>query len=256
VETTVKRVRISLVLLLLGAAPWPCQVAAGPPYTTDDPEPVELHHWEVYLGSQVATRPGAGASGTGPHLEVNYGVAPECQLHLIAPLAWARSPGGPTELGYGDTEVGVKFRFIREGEWTPQVGTFVMLELPTGSAARGLGAGHAQVFLPLWIQKSFGPWSTYAGGGYGINRGTGSRDWWYLGWQAQRTLAEGVALGAEVYRRTAQQAGAPAETRFNLGLVLDFGELHHLLVSGGTGLGSGGVQAYLAYQLTLAPAAP
>ena len=26
--------------------------AAGPPFKTDDPQPVDLHHWEFYLASQ------------------------------------------------------------------------------------------------------------------------------------------------------------------------------------------------------------
>ena len=240
----------ALVLLL---AAWPGLALAGPPYLTDDPEPVELHHWELYLAAQASSRPGAGASGTGPHLEVNYGAAPELQLHLIAPLAWSRPPVGAVTLGYGDTELGLKYRLVQEGAWLPQVGVFPLLELPTGSAARGLGAGHAQLFLPLWLQKRLGDWSTYGGGGYTLNSGDGGRDGWSVGWQVQRTLAEGVALGAELFHRTALEAGGSAETRFNVGLVLDFGELHHLLLSGGSGLGSGGFQAYLAYQLTAGP---
>ena len=112
-----------------------------------------------------------------------------------------------------------------------------------------------QAFLPLWIQKSFGPWTTYGGGGYTFNRGSGSQDFWSLGWQLQRTVHEGGAVGAEVFHRSALEVGADAETRFNVGLVLDFGEHHHLLASGGSGLGSSGFQGYLAYQLTVGPAA-
>jgi len=65
---------------------------AGPPYTTDDPEPVEYRHWEFYIASEHF-RDHVGWSGTAPHFELNYGVAPDVQLHLIAPLAYARHPG-------------------------------------------------------------------------------------------------------------------------------------------------------------------
>ena len=58
----------------------PIPALAGPPYVTDDPEPVEYHHWEVYLASQLAHEPGAW-SGTAPHIEVNYGALPNLQLH-------------------------------------------------------------------------------------------------------------------------------------------------------------------------------
>lgn len=49
------------------------QVAsAGPPFVTDDPEPVEHDHWEIYLASQDQ-HDSNGWTGTAPHLEVNYG---------------------------------------------------------------------------------------------------------------------------------------------------------------------------------------
>ncbi|GEJ56496.1 hypothetical protein AMYX_12370 [Anaeromyxobacter diazotrophicus] len=243
-----RRAWLALAALLAPALAW-----AGPPYTTDDPEPVELHHWEVYLATVDQWSREAGWSGTAPHLEVNYGALPDVQLHAIAPLAWAHAPGGGTSLGYGDTELGAKVRFVHEGERVPQIGVFPLLELPTGDASRGLGAGQTQLFLPLWLQKSFGPWTSYGGGGYWINPGPGNRNWWYFGWQAQRRLGEGVALGAELFHGTARQDGGSGETRFNVGVVLDFGELHHVLVSAGRALDKQAAQAYLAYQLTFGP---
>jgi hypothetical protein len=144
----------------------PALASAGPPYTTDDPEPVEFHHWEVYLATSDQWSRDDGWSGTSPHVEVNYGVVPDVQLHVIAPLAWARPPRGPAQFGYGDTELGVKLRFVHEGDWIPQLGAFPLIEVPTGNASSGLGSGQTQVFLPLWLQKTFGPWTTYGGGGY------------------------------------------------------------------------------------------
>ncbi len=240
---------LAAVALLLA----PALAAAGPPYLTDDPEPVELRHWEVYLATSDQWSHDDGWAGTAPHLEVNYGVFSDVQLHLIAPLAWARPPGGPATLGYGDTELGVKLRFLHETHWLPQLGTFPLVELPSGDASRGLGAGHAQLFLPLWLQKRLGPWTTYGGGGYWINPGAGNRNWWYVGWQAQRELAEGVALGAELFHGTSRQEGRPGDTRFDVGLVLDFGELHHLLLSAGRAFDARAGQLYAAYQLTFGP---
>jgi hypothetical protein len=84
---------VRLVTLLVLLAPSPA--LAGPPYVTDDPEPVPLGHWEVYLATQDGGVPGGETGGTAPHLEVNYGAAPDLQLHAIVPLAWSRAPGGP-----------------------------------------------------------------------------------------------------------------------------------------------------------------
>jgi hypothetical protein len=153
--------------------------------------------------------------------------------------------------------VGVKWRFVEEGEAVPMIGTFPLLELPTGDATLGLGSGHVQAFLNLWLQKSFGPWTTYGGGGLWINPGTGNRNYWFLGWLAQRRLGEAVALGAEVFYESARTSDGTGEVGFDLGLVVDLSPIHHLLASGGTRIGTPFAgQFYLGYQLTFGPAEP
>ena len=230
---------------------FPALAQAGPPYITDDPEPVEFQHWEFYLATQHEFV-SAGATGTAPHFEVNYGAAPNLQLHIIGPLAYSRGSSGPTRYGPGDVELGAKYRFVQEQGFVPMVGTFPMLEIPTGSQSKGLGAGHLRGFIPIWLQTSVGPWSSYGGGGYWFNPGAGNRDFLYLGWQAQRRFVELVAAGAEIFYTTADQAGGRGNLRFNLGLILDLGPHHHLLASAGRSIvGDTRLLAYLAYQLTL-----
>lgn len=226
-------------------------VNAGPPYVTDDPEPVEYHHWEFYLATQhELTRD--GATGTVPHVEINYGAVPNLQLHTIVPLAYARPSGGPTEVGPGDIELGAKYRFVQESAWTPMIGTFPMLEVPAGSQSKGLGTGHWHGFVPLWVQKSLGPWTSYGGGGYWINPGAGNRNYWLFGWQAQRHLTDLATLGAEVFYGTPDQTGGRGNLRFNIGVISDLGEHHHLLLSLGRSIvGDTRFQSYLAYQLTI-----
>jgi hypothetical protein len=228
----------------------PVMAKAGPPYTTDDPEPVEYRHWEFYLATQHELTHDA-ATGTAPHIEVNYGAVPNLQLHLIAPLAYSRPSGGPTMYGSGDIELGAKLRFVQESEWLPMVGMFPQLELPAGSESRGLGTGHVHVFIPLWLQKTFGPWTTYGGGGYWLNPGAGNRNFWSVGWQVQRRLSDLAALGTEVFYTTADRIDGSGNLRFNVGLVLDLTEHHHLLFSAGRSIvGENVFQGYFAYQLT------
>jgi hypothetical protein len=234
---------------LFGSSP----ASAGPPYVTDDPEPVELHHWELYLASQ-SFHDRDGWTGTAPHIEVNYGAIPDLQLHVIAPLAYAVPAQGKASFGYGDTELGIKFRFVQEQKWVPMIGTFPLLEVPSGAGNRGLGNGSAQVFLPVWLQKSFGPWTTYGGVGVWIDAGDRDRHWWYFGWQVQRQICDGFTLGAEVFHTTPEEHGGEGDTRFNVGGVIDFTEVHHLLLSAGRSFqGSNLFQGYLAYQLTFGP---
>ena len=131
---------------------WALKAQAGPPFITDDPEPVEYQHWEFYVASQDS-KLGGDWSGTAPHFEVNYGAVPDLQLHLIAPLAYDSPPEGAGHYGLGDIELGAKYRFIQETNGWPQVGIFPLLEVPAGSARDNLGNGHSQAFLPLWVQK-------------------------------------------------------------------------------------------------------
>jgi hypothetical protein len=187
---------VTLLLALLSPV-----ALAGPPFVTDDPEPVEYQHWEVYIAS-IDAHDRDGTSGTGPHLEINYGAVPNVQVHLITPFAYNHPTHARTQYGYGDTELGVKYRFVQEKLSQPMVGIFPLLELPTGSSSRGLGSGHLQVFFPVWLQKSWGPWQTYGGGGYWHNPGAGNKDYWLTGWQFQRDLSHSLTLGVEIYHTT------------------------------------------------------
>jgi hypothetical protein len=224
---------------------------AGPPYVTDDPEPVGYGNWEIYLAALPdVTRD--GVSSTAPHLEINYGPTTNVQLHATFPLAYARPEGGPAQYGPGDVELGAKIRLVQEGRHLPMIGTFPLLEIPIGDADKGLGTGRLHGFIPLWLQKSAGPWTTYGGIGYWLNPGADSRSFWFVGWLLQRRMSDLATVGAELYYTTPEEPGGGGNLRFNLGLVLDFGEHHHLLASGGRSvLGDHVFQGYLAYLLTL-----
>jgi hypothetical protein len=223
----------------------------GPPFVTDDPQPVDYQHWEFYLASMHSELRGDW-SGTAPHFEVNYGAVPDLQLHLIAPLAYDSPPQGPSHYGPGDLALGAKYRFIQETNGWPQVGIFPLLELPTGSERDNLGNGHAQAFLPLWVQKSWGKWTAYSGGGYGLNSFSGHDNWGFAGAVLQKQVWTNVLIGVEVYHQTVYQTDFPNQgTAFNVGTVIDFTENHHLLFSVGRSIdGPVGFQCYIAYQFT------
>ena len=242
---------IQLVVVALWT--WPLRMQAGPPFVTDDPEPVDHQHWEFYLASQH-TETADGWSGHRAHFELNYGVISNAQLHLIAPLAYSAPAQGSRHYGYGDTELGVKFRFIGQTPDFPEMATFPLLEIPTGNADDGLGSGHVQAFLPLWVQKDFGSWTVYGGGGYGINPGARNRNWGFGGAVLQDQVWRNLLVGGEIYHRTSMQSGGRDDTAFNLGTVFDFNEHHHLLFSAGRSVdGPTEFQMYVAYQFTFGP---
>jgi hypothetical protein len=241
----------SLVTLAPGIA------TAGPPFLTDDPEPVDYQHYEFYTFS-MGTHVSGDTSGVGPAWEFNYGLIPNGQFHIIAPLAFDSPAGAPSQFGYGDTELGFKYRFIGEDPngLRPMVGVFPLLELPTGDQADGLGAGHVRAFFPVWVQKSFGDWTTYGGGGYWINRGgdTDDQDYWFFGWLLQKQVTKKLAVGGEIFHQTADTIGGKDSTGFNIGAVYDFDDHNHLLVSAGRAIQNASetnlYSWYLGYQIT------
>lgn len=231
----------------------PHKATAGPPFLTDDPEPVGYRHGEVYLAVQYK-HDVEQYSSTLPHLEINYGAVPDVQIHLIAPVMYVDAEGKSSQYGYGDTEMGIKYRFIKETGSCPQIGIFPMVEFPTGDKEKNLGNGRTQYFIPLWLQKSYGQWTTYGGGGYWINPGPGNRNWWQLGWQLSRDMNSHFTPGAELYYRTADAAGRDDALGYTIGALINLNENHHLLFSVGQDIdGPVDLSVYAGYQFTFGP---
>ena len=138
---------IVLLALLLPAPAW-----GGPPFRTNDPETVEYQHFEMASGIEYENDRGT-LFGTSPHFDMNYGAAPNVQAHLMVFDDYVRNKGGPTLVGPGDVEPGVKYRFIQESEHVPMVAIYPLFEAPTASKARGLGTGSLHVFPGLAAEK-------------------------------------------------------------------------------------------------------
>ena len=171
---------------------------AGPPFLTDDPEPVDYQHWETYLFGMGEHEGGAYVI-YGPAMELNYGAFPDTQLSVTVPMTSVHGDGAPTATGLGDTLAGVKYRFWHETNGWPQIAVYPQVTLPTGDAHLGLGNGRPWYLLPLWVQKSWGPWTTYGGGGAALNSAPGERNYPFGGWLLQRDLGEHLMLGGECY---------------------------------------------------------
>jgi hypothetical protein len=225
---------------------------AGPPFITDDPEPVDLGHWEVY-GFSAGTHVRDDIGGTLGGIEVNYGAAPNLQLHAIVPLSFDSPKVGPTVAGLGDIELGAKYRFITPGDndWWPQIGTFPLIELSSGDASRGLGAGYTREYVPIWLQKDFGKWTTYGGVGYWINPGAGNRNYWFAGWLLQNQVTDDLALGGEIFHQTPDMVDGNDITGFNAGGIYDFTKNYHLLFSAGRGLQNPAFTNQFSYYLAI-----
>ncbi len=200
----------ALLLVMLSICP---SAFAGPPFRTDDPEPVAWHHYEAYLFSTYDRVPGSRSLAL-PAFEFNIGAAPNLQLHVVLPAAYLRPQGA---YGLGDVELGAKYRFVQESRTRPQIGVFPLIEIPTGNSMRGLGNGQVWARIPVWVQKSAGPWTTYGGVGYEINHAPGMKSSMFAGGLVQRELTKRLILGAETYSQQAQLTGARGATYLDAG---------------------------------------
>jgi hypothetical protein len=202
---------------------------AGPPFLTDDPVPVDYKHWEFYL-STVNTFRSLDWTGTSPHFEVNYGLIPNVQLHLLLPVNYIFTRHEGSKFGYADTEFGVKFRFLQESRNSPQIGIFPIIEIPTIKNDE-FSDGKIQVYLPVWIQKSWGKLTTYGGAGYWINPGTNNKNWLFSGWEIQYDFSSLLTFGGELYYQSADVKDGKSLTAFNLGGLINVTEKFHIIYS-------------------------
>jgi hypothetical protein len=134
------------------------------------------------------------------------------------------------------------------------MGVFPFVELPAGDASRGLGVGRTWYRLPLWLQKSWGPWTSYGGGGAVVAPAPGYKNYAFAGWLLQRTLTEKLTLGGELFGHGAEGVAATstrASTMADLGGFYAIRDGFQLLFAGGHSfLGQGEIYTYLALYWT------
>ncbi len=214
-------------LLLTAAALVASPAAAGPPYITDDPQPTDLHHWEIYAFAGGSRAGGATDGVTG--LDLNYGALPGVQLTATLPFAFSTAG---TRTAFGDAELGLKYRFYNRGGTAFAI--FPRIIVPTAGAGRS--SGKVGVLLPLWGQHDIGNWSVFGGGGYAINPGKGARDFVQGSLAVTRSLGERLSLGGEIAGHTADARGGRGYAALNFGGGYKLFEHVALIASAGPGI--------------------
>lgn len=220
------RRRISSAALAAGLATM-CAIPAmaGPPYQSDDPEPTDYHHSEIYTFNKGARSRGdlAGASG----IDFNYGAASDLQLTATLPAGFDFSSNGMTAFGLSNIELAAKYRFLHQDSFGLDVAVFPRVFLPSGS--RSVGDRQASVLLPIWVQRDWGKWSAFGGGGCQISGAGRSHDFCLYGGTVTRQIAPTLQLGVELFHQTADGIGNPATTSLGIGAKYDLNDNIHLL---------------------------
>ena len=242
---------VAVLAIIVGLSP----ALAGVPFVTDDADTPDAKHFEINLAAQY-TRFQGGSVGAIPSLEINYGATNKLELTLFTPLAMSHVDGVGTNLGLGDVEFGFKYRFVDSDDWgwRPGVAFAPVIAMPSGSSVRGLGEGRIQAFLPIWLSKDFNQWTVFGGGGYNVHPGPDNLNWWFAGIGVLRELDPTWTIGAEIYYTTSTGQGLKNNTAFNVGVIYNINDVHHLMLSVGRNLinarENNEFSTFIGYQIT------
>jgi hypothetical protein len=205
---------------------------AGPPYLSDDPEPTDYKHYEIYVFSNgFVTRDGTSGAGG---LDINYGGAPNLQLTATLPVAYDFPALGAASAGPGNIELAAKYRFLTQQNFGLDVAVFPRVFLPSPSS--NVGDAHASLLLPIWVQKDWGDWSAFGGGGCELNRGGNSQNFCEAGLVVTRQLTKALQVGFEIFHQTPDTQSGLTMTSLGAGARYDLNDNFHLLGYLGRGI--------------------
>lgn len=157
----IRRVWLQIAILLV-CAPGSTRAAwAQMPFYTDNADVTDSGtlHIEIFNevdGLQSAQYPDLRQNTF--NYKVNYGLPHGLELDFDAPvLAIYRAPGSATSAGPGDTDMGIKWNFLKSTRSLsyPALSASLYIEFPTGDSRQELGSGLTDYWLNSIAQEPF-----------------------------------------------------------------------------------------------------
>lgn len=223
-------------------------VFGSPPFITDDADVTPNKHIQSYLYS-AGVSVSSGTLLNIPAIEIDYGFIQNAEIDWVVQMSSSIPSSGKSTTGLGDSEAKIKYVVLNESKYCPAIAIAPALELPTGNAKRNLGNGKLWYVLPLWIEKHWGPWTTYGGGGYALNPAKAKKNYLFGGWVLERNVTDQLTLGVEFYTQGATAPSYVPDSGFvtllNLGSRYNFNSSTSFLVSVGHNMV--GVKAWYGY---------
>ena len=211
------RAGVGGVLIALALAPWgELRAQAGTPFLTNDPGTPGDGNWEINLGAMQLSEHQSSNTQL-PQLDANLGVGERLQLTYEVPYVFASASGEPAHSGWGNSVLGLKWRFFDQGDQGWQLATFPQLTLARSSSSvqNGLASEGPRLFLPLEVSKQVGPLVVDLEGGYFFARnGPEER---ILGLVVGGPVAARLELDAELYSDRVM-GSPPGDTTLDVGV--------------------------------------
>ena len=233
--------------MLLVSAP----AFAGPPYVNDDAEPTAKGTWEINIYSSGTVADGGSFEQAG--VNASYGWSDDLEFNGTVLSGFSQAPGRADVAGFGDIQLGAKYKFLKQADWFVDVAVVPGITLPTHTDP-SLGRPGLVPSLNLQVERDWGDWSVFGGGGCVFPHDNLSQDFCLFGgavtWQVTRTLQ----IGGEIYHATPGAKFGMHTTGIGFGATYDFSDRYHLLFSAGPGIQNvsltNGISYYLAFQVT------
>ena len=201
----------------------------------DDPEPVDYKNWEIYVAWDYARDGGDALTSAVPTLELNYGLLRNIQVSAATQFAYTRDAGSAPSYSFGDSQFGIKYRFVRESATLPQIAIYPQIVLSAG------GNTPAR------------PWTVFGGGGFWHDSGASPRDWTYLGVVTQK-LSPTTSLGTELFQNEQDRTVETMQLGFNIGLTTALQPHRSFLFSVSRAIhGDNALAGYMAYKFNAGP---
>lgn len=176
----------------------------GPPLLTDDPGTPGNGNWEINF-AWTSERTSNSNQDELPLIDINYGVGERAQLKFEMP--WV-AQSGRADNGFGNALIGIKWRFLDQGEGGWQMSTYPQIEFapPALHHAESTESG-VSYLLPIEIERDFGSFDAGFEVGHTF---ASSRDeeGWIAGIDVGRKVSERVEILGEVHDETADGTDA------------------------------------------------
>lgn len=229
------------------------QMAAqgGPPLITEDPGTPGTGNWEINA-AVVAEATEDERLFEAPLLDINYGLGERIQLKYEIWWTTLDEDGKDVISGLGNSEVGVKYRFLDYEEHGLSMSVYPQYEFhnPTSSDERGL-VDDPVLLLPLQMARPIGPFEVTVEVGRAVVES--SIDEWFYGTAAAYPLTERLELLGE-FHVISTRGFENHEFILNAGGEYSIDQHMNLLFSAGRSFAAGDIEdreflAYLGLQL-------
>jgi len=205
-------------LCLLGMILGQTYVFAGPPLSTGDVPTATEGILEIYAGQRYQEN-ADGTIGREMETELAYGVNERLEGLIEVPYI---SEEGVR--GWGDVTLGGKYILLAETAKRPGIAGSLKCELPSASAAQGLGRGAPAWAVRLRGQKTWGRLTAMVNVGYTIivepiingSRKTRENSWFTAAAEEYK-LCKKTILVSEVYWLTREKPGAFNRLAYSVG---------------------------------------